>query len=123
MAKKIKWKKIKGTRNSDTLTGSLRSEKIWGRDGDDIIDGGLGGNDKAWGGKGADRFITNTENTLQIMDFEKGIDKIEYCGCAGTYIEARDNDAYLIKDSQIKAIIMGAANTLLVLDPINKVIF
>lgn len=122
MSGRIKWKKIKGTKKADRLTGSLRSEKIWGRDGDDIIDGGLGGDNEAWGGKGADRFITNTENTLTIMDFQKGFDTIEFCGCQGTMIETRGNDAYLIKGSQIKAIIMGGAMTTFEIDFENKLI-
>lgn len=122
MGKRIKWKTIKGTKKADTITGSLRSEKIWGRDGDDILDGGLGGNDKIWGGKGADRFITNTENTITIMDFEKGVDVIEYCGCRGTMITVEGNDAYLIKGTQIKAIILGAASTIFDIDPATKLV-
>jgi len=99
MARK-KRHKIRGTNGDDELIGTKKKNKLYGFDGDDVIDGGAGGKNKAWGGKGADTFVTrDAKGYLKIMDFEIGKDLIEFCGCASTRIEMRGDNAWILKGS------------------------
>ena len=63
---------------------------------------------KAWGGKDRDTFVTlnGGDGYLQVMDFEVG-DKIQFCGCASTRIEQRGRNAWIVKSSDVKAVLRG----------------
>ena len=49
MARK-KRRKIRRTDGDDELIGTKKKNRLYGYDGDDVIDGGAGGKNKAWGG-------------------------------------------------------------------------
>ena len=89
-----------------------------------MIDGGAGGKNKAWGGNGADTFVTrDAKSYLKIMDFEIGKALIEFCGCASTRIEMRGDNAWILKGSNVKAVVMGVDESDLTLDFANRIIF
>ena len=136
-----KFRKQKGTKRADVLTGSAKRDYIKGLKGDDVIDtyegndkvkGGGGddiittgiGMDKAWGGSGDDLFVTenNGEGFVKIMDFEVG-DRIQFCGCLSTRIEMRGKNAYIMKGDDIKAVVKGVDADDLELDYDSKMIF
>ncbi len=119
-----KRRKIRGTDGDDELIGTKKKNKLYGYDGDDVIDGGAGGKNKAWGGNGADTFVTrDAKGYLKIMDFEIGKDLIEFCGCASTRIEMRGDNAWILKGSNVKAVVMGVDESDLTLDFANRIIF
>ena len=74
---------IYGEDGNDTLYGYGGNDVIVGGAGADIIDG-MDGNDIMVGGAGADRFIVGTygANIDHILDFERGIDKVQIGGYA-----------------------------------------
>ncbi|APZ99078.1 hypothetical protein BWQ93_11690 [Sphingopyxis sp. QXT-31] len=74
---------IYGEDGNDTLYGYGGNDVIVGGAGNDIIDG-MDGNDIMVGGAGADRFVINTygQNIDHILDFERGIDKVQIGGYA-----------------------------------------
>lgn len=136
-----KFKKQKGTKRADVLTGTADRDFIRGLKGDDVIDTYEGddkvkagdgddiittgiGKDKAWGGAGDDLFVTenNGEGFVRIMDFEAG-DRIQFCGCASTRIEMRGKNAYIMKGDDIKAVVNGVDASELELDYDGKMIF
>ena len=136
-----KFRKQKGTKRADVLTGSAKKDYIKGLKGDDVINtyegndkvkGGGGddiittgiGMDKAWGGAGNDLFVTenNGEGFVKIMDFEAG-DRIQFCGCLSTRIEMRGKNAYIMKGDDIKAVVKGVDADDLELDFDSKMIF
>ena len=43
---------------------------------------------------------------MQVMDFEVG-DKTQFCGCASTHIEQRGRNAWIVKSSDMKAVLRG----------------
>ncbi len=80
-----------GTSGNDVLIGNAKANVISGLAGNDVIHGGAGddvlvghkGDDILWGGEGADRFDFNDARffgTDIIMDFERGIDRIDLSG-------------------------------------------
>ena len=107
MGKKNKKRKLRGTSGSDELTGLISNQRIYGLAGDDIIST-VEGKFKVWGGKGRDTFVTlnGGDGYLQVMDFEVG-DKIQFCGCASTRIEQRGRNAWIVKSSDVKAVLSG----------------
>ena len=142
---KTKKNKIRGSKRADELIGTLESDYVIGKGGDDVIatlDGndkikaGGGddiitsgtGKDKAWGGKGNDTFVTENgsannpkEGYVKIMDFEIG-DRIEFCGCASAVLEQRGKNVWLTKGDDVKAVIKGVSAEDLDIDFGNKVI-
>jgi Ca2+-binding RTX toxin-like protein len=99
---------LDGVAGLDSLFGNAGNDTLYGRDGADLLDGGdgadllIGGNgrDGLRGGLGSDRFDFDTlgETAVgygdRILDFERGIDKIDLSGIdakAGT----KKNDAFL----------------------------
>jgi serralysin len=56
-----------GTRENDTLVGSVASDAIFGFEGNDLIDGGAG-NDSLYGGKGDDTLIGGAGNDVIKSD-------------------------------------------------------
>ena len=107
MGKKNKKRKLRGTSGSDELTGLISNQRIYGLAGDDIIST-LEDKFKVWGGKGRDTFVTlnGGDGYLQVMDFEVG-DKIQFCGCASTRIEQKGRNAWIVKSSDVKAVLRG----------------
>ena len=104
---KNKKRKLMGTSGPDELTGLFNKQRIYGLAGDDIIST-VEGRFKAWGGKGRDTFLTlnGGDGYLQVMDFEV-VDEIQFCGCASTRIEQRGNNAWIVKSSDVKAVLRG----------------
>ena len=108
MGRKSK-RKILGTAGNDELTGSKKKDRIRGYGGDDVIASGEG-NDKAWGGKG---YVT-------IMDFKKGDNVIEFCGCASTRLVQQGRNVKIIKGDDIKAVVRGVKTSELEMDFVNR---
>lgn len=76
------------------------------------------------GGNGADTFVTrDSKGYLKIMDFEVGRDLIEFCGCASTRIEMRGDNAWILKGSTVKAVVVGVDESDLTMDFANGIIF
>jgi Ca2+-binding RTX toxin-like protein len=115
--------KVRGTRRADELFGTDGRDVIVGKSGDDVITsyggkdkvkGGRGddiittgeGKDKAWGGAGSDLFVTENggKGYVKVMDFE-AVDKIKFCGCVNTVLEQRGDDVWVVKGSDVKAVI------------------
>ena len=78
----------------DLLTGTARADHIDGRGGNDTLSGGGGddrlldgaGSDRLTGGAGADVFVFDRDGaTDQIMDFQKGLDRIDLSGLGMIY--------------------------------------
>ena len=113
------FRKIRGSKVSDTITGTEKGERIYGTDGDDWIDGG-NGKDKIWGKGGADTFkIPNMgKSHAKIMDYEDGVDRIEFCGCKSTQIITKDGNAHISKGGDLEAIILGVVAEDLAMDGI-----
>ena len=107
MGKKNKKRKLRGTSGPDEFTDLVSNQRIYGLAGDDVIST-VEGKFKAWGGKGHDTFVTlnGGDGYLQVMDFEVG-DKIQFCGCASTRIEQRGRNAWIVKSSDVKAVLSG----------------
>ena len=99
--------KLRGTEKANDLTGSPRKNVILGLGGDDVIST-QEGNYRVWGGSGNDTFRTldNGKGYMKIMDFSAG-DKITFCGCRSTRIEQRGEDAWIVKDTDVKAVVKG----------------
>jgi Ca2+-binding RTX toxin-like protein len=71
---------IGGNASNNVLVGLAGNDQLYGNEGNDILKGGLGA-DVLWGGFGTDLFAyaekgRNIGND-QVMDFERGIDKID----------------------------------------------
>ncbi len=68
---------LSGTGDGDVLLGQGEKPQLIGQGGDDILVSGPGGG-VLTGGEGADRFVlAPTEETLRIMDFERGTDRLD----------------------------------------------
>lgn len=80
---------LRGTSRADVLTGRDNNNLLQGGNGSDRLSG-LGGNDTLVGGKGNDRLFGGSdadvfvfgrrEGTDRIMDFELGLDQIQFNG-------------------------------------------
>lgn len=71
---------VVGSQHDDILTGNDGSNLLVGSGGDDVLSGGAG-RDRLSGGEGADLFrfaLGDQKNT--VMDFERGVDRIEFTG-------------------------------------------
>ncbi len=91
-----------GDVGDDTLMGGTGSDSLVGGDGNDVLNGG-GGLDWVTGGAGADRFtfgIDNTGDKDGIMDFQPGIDKIDF--------RVIDGNASMVGDQPLAFAFMGA---------------
>ena len=112
---------IQGTKEDDILTGTKRKDRIRGYGGDDRIESGEG-KDKAWGGKGDDVFVTvdGGKGYVTIMDFRKGDNVIEFCGCASTQLVQKGNNVQIIKGDDIKAVVRGVKTSELEMDFANR---
>ena len=120
MGRKSK-RKILGTAGNDELTGSKKKDRIRGYGGDDVIASGEG-NDKAWGGKGDDVFVTvdGGKGYVTIMDFKKGDNVIEFCGCASTQFVQDGKNVKIIKGDDIKAVVRGVKTSEQEMDFVNR---
>ena len=77
---------FRGTTGNDVLTGSIGNDYISAGMGDDLIIGEAG-NDKLRGGAGADTFLFNrADGHDQIVDFQQGVDHLEFHGISGREI-------------------------------------
>ena len=112
---------ITGSRKNDTLTGTKRKDRIRGYGGDDRIESGEG-NDKVWGGRGNDTFVTvdGGKGYVTIMDFRKGDNVIEFCGCASTQLVQKGKHVQIIKGDDIKAVVRGVKTSELEMDFANR---
>ena len=112
---------IQGTKEDDILTGTKRKDRIRGYGGDDRIESGEG-KDKAWGGKGDDVFVTvdGGKGYVTIMDFRKGDNVIEFCGCASTQLVQKGKNVQIIKGDDIKAVVRGVKTSELEMDFANR---
>ena len=63
---------------------------------------------KAWGGGGRDAFVplNGGDGCLQMMDFE-AVDQIQFCKCVSTRIEQKGKCAWIVKSSDLKAVLRG----------------
>ena len=120
MAKKRK--KLRGTKRADELTGTRRKNQIYGRGDDDVISTEEG-RYWAWGGRDNDTFKTlnGGKGYMKIMDFEAG-DEIVFCGCGGTRIEQRGDNAWIVLGDDVKAVVKGVDADELDIDFANAVI-
>ncbi|MEM7210578.1 MAG: choice-of-anchor Q domain-containing protein [Pseudomonadota bacterium] len=76
---------ITGNADANLLSGLDGNDRLRGQAGTDTIDGG-GGNDILEGGADADRFVFETgDGTDLILDFETGVDVIDFTGTALTF--------------------------------------
>jgi Ca2+-binding RTX toxin-like protein len=69
---------LSGLAGDDTLVGGAGQDTLAGGDGDDVLEGGAG-NDRLNGGAGADafRFVTVADGLDTVVDFARGVDRIE----------------------------------------------
>ena len=116
-----KSKKTFGTAGNDVLTGTKRKDRIRGYGGDDRIESGEG-NDKVWGGRGNNTFVTvdGGKGYVTIMDFKKGDNVIEFCGCASTQLVQEGKNVKIIKGDDIKAVVRGVKTSELEMDFVNR---
>ena len=114
-------RKTLGTPQDDVLTGTKRKDRIRGYGGDDRIESGEG-KDKAWGGRGDDVFVTvdGGKGYVTIMDFGKGDDVIEFCGCASTQLVQKGKHVKIIKGDDIKAVVRNVETSELEIDFFNR---
>ena len=123
MGRKSK-RKFLGTSGSDVLTGTKKKDRIRGYGGDDVIESGEG-KDKAWGGAGDDYFVTvdGGKGHVKVMDFQPG-DTIGFCGCRDTVFEMRGDDAWILKGTDVKAVVKGVDAELLKMNfPAGEITF
>ena len=104
-----KKRRLRGTDGPDWLIGTKKKKRIYGFGGDDLIRT-REGRYKVWGGDGADTFETlnGGKGHMKIMDFGAG-DTITFCGCASTQIEQRGENAWIVKNDDVKAVVKGVA--------------
>ena len=116
-----KSKKTFGTAGNDVLTGTKRKDRIRGYGGDDRIESGEG-NDKVWGGRGNNTFVTvdGGKGYVTIMDFKKGDNVIEFCGCASTRLVQQGRNVKIFKGDDIKAVVRGVKTSELEMDFVNR---
>ena len=116
-----KSKKTFGTAGNDVLTGTKRKDRIRGYGGDDRIESGEG-NDKVWGGRGNNTFVTvdGGKGYVTIMDFKKGDNVIEFCGCASTQLVQKGRHVKIIKGDDIKAVVRNVKTSELEMDFVNR---
>jgi len=100
-------KNLRGTEEANDLTGTPHKNVILGLGGDDVISAQEGVY-RVWGGTGNDTFQTldGGKGYMRIMDFDGG-DKITFCGSHSTRIEQKDNDAWIVKGEDVKAVLKG----------------
>ncbi len=107
---------IEGGPVKDTLVGTDGDDVIWGYGKSDLLFGGAGddrlidgrGRDRMTGGEGADifEFVPDTR-TDWILDFEQGIDRLDFSGFDGLYhistldIQARLGGGVIFAASEI----------------------
>lgn len=110
-----------GGGNDEIYTGSGR-DVVRGGKGNDLISTGEG-LDKAYGGAGADTFVTvdGGQGRVKIMDFEVD-DVITFCGCGSTRKEQNGRDTWIIKGSDVKAVIKGVSVDEISIDYDSKII-
>ena len=115
-----KSKKTFGTAGNDVLTGTKKKDRIRGYGGDDVIASGEG-YDKAWGGKGDDVFVTvdGGKGYVTIMDFKKGDNVIQFCGCSATRLVQKGKHVKIIKGDDIKAVVRNIKTSELEMDFVN----
>ena len=113
-------RKISGSRKDDVLTGTKKKDWIRGYGGDDLIESGEG-KDKAWGGKGDDIFVTvdGGKGYVTIMDFKKGDNVIQFCGCSATRLVQKGKHVKIIKGDDIKAVVRNIKTSELEMDFVN----
>ncbi|NOX52000.1 MAG: hypothetical protein GXP16_15905 [Gammaproteobacteria bacterium] len=93
--------------SSDFLTGDGNANRIWGRNGDDTLDGGRG-DDNLWGGNGIDTFLFyEGDGNDTIEDFEVGTDIISLNLDEG-YDLTIENGGILIKYSTGSILVEGS---------------
>lgn len=84
---------IDGNAADNTITGGDGNDRLRGKDGDDLIDG-EGGNDMLEGGAGADTFRIGPNGGLdRVLDFELGIDMLDFVGVNFADIQVVDGSA------------------------------
>lgn len=107
---------LNGLAGNDTLVGDLGNDTLDGGEGNDILDGGSG-RDVMTGGAGADIFrfdasgdsATTSANRDVIMDFQRGVDRIDLAGIdANSSIFAFGDQAFTLR-SGAGAAFTGAA--------------
>ena len=120
MGRKSK-RKFLGTSGSDVLTGTKKKDRIRGYGGDDRIESGEG-KDKVWVGEGNDTVVTvdGGRGYVTIMDFRKGDNVIEFCGCASTRLVQQGRNVKIIKGDDIKAVVRGVKTSELEMDFVNR---
>jgi Ca2+-binding RTX toxin-like protein len=89
-----------GLGGNDTLEGGAGNDILDGGDGDDYLIGGVG-IDKVWGGAGIDYFAFGNDIVRQIgsdevMDFVRGVDKLDLSGIDSNAAAAGDQAFRLI---------------------------
>ncbi|EAW36020.1 calcium-binding protein [Lyngbya sp. PCC 8106] len=57
----------------DTVTGSSLNDLIYGNQGEDLIDGGLGGNDTIYGGQGKDLLGSTSGDNILLGNFDNDL--------------------------------------------------
>lgn len=101
--------RIWGGGGGDMLSTGSGNDVVRGGRGDDVITTGEG-LDKAFGGAGADVFVTvdGGKGHVRVMDFEVD-DVILFCGCKATRKEQRGKNTWIIKGSDVKAVIKNVS--------------
>ncbi len=89
-----------GLAGNDTLNGGAGNDILDGGEGDDYLNGGAG-IDKAWGGAGIDYFAFGSDIVRQVgadevMDFVRGVDKLDLSGIDANAAAAGDQAFRLI---------------------------
>ncbi len=93
---------LSGTDGHDVLVGGAGNDTLDGRDGEDILVDGTGV-DQLRGGAGADVFVfTADQQSDRIVDFERGIDRIDLSQLGNIYSKAaldfeRTSDGVIIR--------------------------
>jgi Ca2+-binding RTX toxin-like protein len=89
-----------GLGGDDLLSGGLGNDVLDGGDGNDMLNGGAG-IDKLWGGAGIDYFAFGADSVRQaapdeVMDFARGVDKLDLSGIDANTAIAGDQAFRLI---------------------------
>ena len=116
---------VNGGSSSDTIIGSKRKNILNGDSGNDKLYGGYGadiliglGKDEVWGQGGRDIFVlTEGAGFDRIMDFKDGQDRIQLGkGVTNLKLQNRNGHAFVYEGKELMAVVDGAADALQVKD-------
>lgn len=104
--------RVFGDEGNDSINGDIGDDIVDGGVGDDIIQGGTG-SDEMFGDEGEDAFVFTARSQAdaaldQIMDFEAGIDTINFRGIGSGQVSAVQNgdDCEILIDGTLEIVVL-----------------